>query len=116
MLCDLSKYVCLVEINQILQISIAKLPPHHNYCASDQPNCVIDTVLMFLDQGLNKYWFITDYFRNLLKSDPYNHSLWNKYGAALSQMDEEDKAIECYRIALQLRPNYVRTYVNIGMA
>ena len=57
-----------------------------------------------------------DYFRNLLKSDPYNHSLWNKYGAALSQMDEEDKAIECYRIALQLRPNYVRTYVNIGMA
>ena len=40
------------------------------------------------------------YFRNMLKKDPFNHSLWNKYGASLSQMDEEDKAIECYKIAL----------------
>ena len=41
-----------------------------------------------------------NYFRKLLRKNPYDHSLWNKFGAALSQMDEWGKAIECYRIAL----------------
>ena len=45
-----------------------------------------------------------------------DHTLWNKYGAALANSSNPKEAIEAYSQAVALRPNYVRTLVNIGLA
>lgn len=45
-----------------------------------------------------------------------DHTLWNKYGAALANSMNSNDAIGAYQQALNMRPNYVRTLVNIGLA
>lgn len=55
-------------------------------------------------------------FAAAIKENPTDHSLWNKYGAALSNGLQTKEAIAAYEQALELRPNYVRTIVNIGLA
>jgi len=42
--------------------------------------------------------------------------VWNKYGAALANSMRTEEAMNAYKIAIDLRPNYVRTLVNIGLA
>mmetsp|Transcript_18064 Transcript_18064/g.30816 ORF Transcript_18064/g.30816 Transcript_18064/m.30816 type:complete len:90 (-) Transcript_18064:238-507(-) len=51
-----------------------------------------------------------------IKENPLDHSVWNKYGAALANSNRTDEAMDAYTQALELRPNYVRTLVNIGLA
>ncbi len=51
-----------------------------------------------------------------MKSDPTNYSLWNKLGAALAHLGKPDEAIECYHRALEIKPIYVRVWVNLGIA
>ena len=51
-----------------------------------------------------------------MKYDPSNYSLWNKLGATLAQLGRSDEAIEAYYKALELKPNYVRVWVNLGIA
>ncbi|KAL4481441.1 hypothetical protein ABPG74_007530 [Tetrahymena malaccensis] len=55
-------------------------------------------------------------FREALKYDPSNYSLWNKLGATLAQLGKADEAIHAYYRALELKPNYVRVWVNLGIA
>jgi peroxin-5 len=55
-------------------------------------------------------------FAVAIKENPEDHSLWNKYGAALSNNLQTKEAIIAYQQALDLRQNYVRTIVNIGLA
>ena len=45
-----------------------------------------------------------------------DHSVWNKYGAALANAMKTEDAMTAYKQAIDLRPNYVRTLVNIGLA
>ena len=45
-----------------------------------------------------------------------DHSFWNKYGASLANMMRPQDALGAYQQALELRPVYVRSYVNIGLA
>lgn len=45
-----------------------------------------------------------------------DHSVWNKYGAALANSLKTEEAMAAYKQAIDLRPNYVRTLVNIGLA
>ena len=45
-----------------------------------------------------------------------DHSVWNKYGAALANSNKTIDAKMAYQQAIDLRPNYVRTMVNIGLA
>jgi len=42
--------------------------------------------------------------------------LWNKLGATLAHLGRADEAIEAYHKALDLKPNYVRVWVNLGIA
>lgn len=56
------------------------------------------------------------YFLKGIKENPTDHSLWNKYGAAFSQQLKTKEAIEAYQQALDLRPNYARCIINIGLA
>ena len=55
-------------------------------------------------------------FREALKYDNSNYSLWNKLGATLAHLGRADEAIEAYHQALDLKPNYVRVWVNLGIA
>lgn len=56
------------------------------------------------------------YFERAIKENPIDHAVWNQYGAALANNMRTDEAVAAYKQALDLRPNYVRTLVNIGLA
>lgn len=56
------------------------------------------------------------YFATAIKEEPLNHSLWNKYGAACAQLLQTEESIKAYKLAIDLRPNYVRTIVNLGLS
>ena len=65
------------------------------------------------------------YFEDGIRANPEDHSLWNKYGAAMANSktfesvnyyENLEAAIKIYNQALELRPNYVRTISNIGLA
>lgn len=56
------------------------------------------------------------FFAKAIQENPTDHSFWNKYGAAQANKLNTHKAIEAYQQALDLRPNYVRTMVNVGLA
>jgi len=70
-------------------------------------------VLQFIRRDFQK---ATIYFERAIKENPIDHSVWNKYGAALANNMKSEEAIAAYKQALDLRPNYVRTLVNIGLA
>jgi len=56
------------------------------------------------------------YFAAAIKEEPLNHSLWNKYGAACAQLLQTEESIRAYKLAIDLRPNYARTIVNLGLS
>ena len=55
-------------------------------------------------------------FVTAIKENPTDHTLWNKFGACMSNNMNIPQAIQAYEQALDLRPNYVRTIVNLGLA
>lgn len=55
-------------------------------------------------------------FKEALKYDTSNYSLWNKLGATLAHLGRAHEAIDAYHRALELKPNYVRVWVNLGIA
>ena len=70
-------------------------------------------VLQFIRRDFSK---AAVYFEKAIKENPIDHSVWNKYGAALANSNKTEEATQAYKQALDLRPNYVRTLVNIGLA
>ena len=70
-------------------------------------------VLMFLQRDFQQ---AKQYFKMAIKEDPMNHSLWNKYGAACAQLLQNEQSVQAYKLAIDLRPNYVRTIVNLGLS
>lgn len=69
-------------------------------------------VLSFIQRNFNA---AKSYFELAIKENPTDHSLWNKYGAALANSLSTQQAIDAYLQALELRPNYVRTLANVGL-
>lgn len=57
-----------------------------------------------------------DCFRTALHVQPENSILWNKLGATLANGNRSEEALEAYHRALSLRPGYVRTRFNLGVA
>ena len=58
-------------------------------------------------------------FEEACKRDASNYSLHNKLGATLANSSDPEgckKAIQCYRRALELKPNYVRSWANMGIS
>jgi tetratricopeptide (TPR) repeat protein len=47
---------------------------------------------------------------------PSDYSLWNKLGATLANSSRSGEAISAYRRALDLKPNYLRAWVNMGIS
>lgn len=62
------------------------------------------------------YLKAADFYALAIKHNPTDHTLWNKYGACMSNTLYSMRAIKAYEVALDLRPNYVRTLVNLGLA
>lgn len=70
-------------------------------------------VLSFIQRNFTQ---AAEHFKTGIKENPTDHTLWNKYGAALANNLQVEKAIQAYQQALEIRPNYVRTMANIGLA
>ena len=70
-------------------------------------------ILNFIQRDYTK---AGDCFAAAIRENPTDHTLWNKFGACASNNMDIKKAIEAYEQALDLRPNYVRSIVNLGLA
>ena len=55
-------------------------------------------------------------FRTALQTRTTDYSLWNKLGATLANSARSGEAIDAYQKALDLKPNYMRAWVNMGIA
>jgi tetratricopeptide (TPR) repeat protein len=54
--------------------------------------------------------------RAALALRPRDYSLWNKLGATLANSSRSNEAISAYQKALDLKPNYMRAWTNMGIA
>jgi len=54
--------------------------------------------------------------RAALSIRPRDYSLWNKLGATLANSSRSHDAIAAYQKALDLKPNYMRAWTNMGIA
>lgn len=54
--------------------------------------------------------------RAALAIRPRDYSLWNKLGATLANSSSSQEAIAAYQKALDLKPNYMRAWTNMGIA
>jgi len=70
-------------------------------------------VLYFISREYEKSVIL---FRQSLHFEPENYSLWNKLGATLAHLGKADEAMEAYYRALEIKPNYVRVWANLGIA
>lgn len=55
-------------------------------------------------------------FRLALVERPFDHLLWNRLGATLSNSGNSDEAIKAYREALARYPGYIRARYNLGIS
>lgn len=55
-------------------------------------------------------------FRVALQTRSSDYSLWNKLGATLANSGRSSEAIDAYQRALELKPNYMRAWVNMGIS
>lgn len=77
---------------------------------------VIQSGLAILFFIKREYEVSIDLFNRALNLDPTNYLLMNKVGATLAHLGRAEEAIKFYHRALDIRPNYVRVWVNLGIA
>lgn len=54
------------------------------------------------------------FWQDAVKKSPSKARLWNNYAAALADAGQEEKAINTYKIACQLDPNYAEPIINLA--
>ena len=54
--------------------------------------------------------------RSALSQRPKDYALWNKLGATLANSAHSADAIAAYQAALDLKPNYMRAWANMGIS
>eukprot|EP01094_Clydonella_sp_ATCC50884_P010888 TRINITY_DN20707_c0_g1_i1.p1 TRINITY_DN20707_c0_g1~~TRINITY_DN20707_c0_g1_i1.p1 ORF type:complete len:451 (-),score=113.27 TRINITY_DN20707_c0_g1_i1:448-1683(-) len=85
----------------------------------DPTDVDVFTVLGVLYNLSREYEHAEMAFQQAIKICPTNYSLWNKLGATQANSSRKDgskQAIAAYRKALELKPNYVRAWVNMGIS
>lgn len=55
-------------------------------------------------------------FRTALQTRSSDYSLWNKLGATLANSGRSGEAIGAYQKALDIKPNYMRAWANMGIS
>lgn len=79
----------------------------------------VHTVLGVLWNLTREYSNAEAAFREAIRLDPTNYTLYNKLGATQansSRPDGSKDAVLAYRKALEMKPNYVRAWVNMGIS
>lgn len=56
------------------------------------------------------------YFERVVRIDPNNYPAWNNMGNAHNDVGNPDAAVECWRNAVNVRPDYAIAWHNIGRA
>lgn len=79
---------------------------------NDSDFCMAYGVMAYIAR---EYKLSVDLMNKAVEIDPQNFSAWNKLGACLAQLNETEMSRIAYRKALDLKPNYVRPWVNLGM-
>ena len=79
----------------------------------DADVCMAVGVLNFMSRNFEE---AADAFTRAIEQRPRDHSLWNKLGATLANKGDSDQALAAYHKALDLKPSYVRAWVNLGIA
>ena len=69
-----------------------------------------------IEFGERNYGGAAKFFGAAIRENPSDYNLWNKYGAGLANNLWTKEALDIYHQALELRPNLVRTWANIGIA
>ncbi|EGG11728.1 uncharacterized protein MELLADRAFT_76645 [Melampsora larici-populina 98AG31] len=64
----------------------------------------------------NDFLRAKDCFESALNVKPNDYLLWNRLGATLANGGEPEEAIEAYRKALEIRPNFTRAIYNLGVS
>ena len=73
-------------------------------------------VLGVLHNLSQEYDDAVDVLLEATKIAPTDFTLWNKLGATLANASQPQEALYAYQKAIDIRPNYIRGYVNFGMA
>ena len=79
----------------------------------------VHTVLGVLWNLTREYSLAEAAFKEAIRLDPTNYTLYNKLGATQansSRPDGSKDAVLAYRKALEMKPNYVRAWVNMGIS
>lgn len=61
-----------------------------------------------------RYEQAVENFNQALKIDNLDYAGWNKFGAALAHVGHKELSKDAYSKALDLKPNYMRAWVNMG--
>jgi peroxin-5 len=80
---------------------------------SDDPE--LSTVLAVLYFMGRRYEDALVNFESAVAKDPTNFSWWNKLGATYAHLKQPEKAMSSYHHSLDLKPNYVRGWANLGI-
>jgi peroxin-5 len=80
---------------------------------TDPEFCMAMGVVAFMAR---EYKLAVDLMNRTVELDPHSYSAWNKLGACLAQLNETEMARMSYKKALDLKPNYVRPWVNLGLS
>jgi peroxin-5 len=100
----------LLAINHIMMERFEEAKNHGGL--NDSDFCMAYGVMAYIAR---EYKLAVDLMNKAVEIDPQNFSAWNKLGACLAQLNETEMSRMAYRKALDLKPNYVRPWVNLGM-
>ena len=100
------------EILAINQILLERFDHAMNTGPQDSKLLMAAGVLHFIGRH---YKEAVECFQRSLHLDPKNYSGWNKFGAALAHQGHKDLSKNAYNKALDLKPNYMRSWVNLGL-
>lgn len=102
------------ELIGISRILVERFEAARNQGGFNDPDfCIAFGVIAFCAR---EYKLAVDMMTRVTEIDPNNYSAWNKMGACLAQLNEKGMAQMAYRRALDLKPNYIRPWVNLGLS
>lgn len=87
----------------------------HLRCCAQRPRCCFACYIPHLWRGAGeRKGCPTSFFAPQIQ--PNDYSLWNKLGATLANSSRSGEALSAYQKALDLKPNYMRAWTNLGIS
>ena len=84
-----------------------------NNVIQSPPQEVINQLVNLYNQG--QFAVVTEQAKILTKQYPTALLVWNILGASSSQIGKFDEAIDAYKKAISIKPDYAEAYSNIGV-